>query len=299
MSLVSVVIPAYNAASFVTGAVESVMRQTFQNFEVIVVDDGSKDLTKQAIEPFLRDPRVRYHYQENRGLPGARNSGAMIARGEYLAFLDADDFLSTNALECMLQAFQFTGAQWLNVGVLKLEGANRTVRHPITPEGDLLLAILDSDFITRSPFYPREQFFSVGMYDEEIRNREDWDINIRMISAGKRFVTVDEPLYHYSRTEGSITTGNYGRLFGYTEMLLHKHHKRLADAANKEVARLYAKNLWELARRYFYEARAPREAFRCALESQRYDPSLYRMVHPLLKRLETVRKVTPAVTQQK
>src|SRR5215468_3528219 len=142
MPLVSVIIPAYNAALFLEGAVNSVLAQTSQDFEIIIVDDGSKDTTKQVAEQFLVDPRIRYHFQENRGLPGARNAGAQISRGDYLAFLDADDFLSPNALECMLQAFRSTGAQWLNVGVLKLDGEKRTVRHPFTPDGDLLLAIL-------------------------------------------------------------------------------------------------------------------------------------------------------------
>jgi len=288
MSLVSVIIPAYNAAAFIHEAIDSVLAQTFQNFEIILVDDGSKDALRNAVAPYLTDSRVHYLYQENRGLPGARNAGANMSRGEYLAFLDADDSLAPNALECMLHAFQSTDARWLNVGVLKLEGENGTVRHPQTPEGDLLLAILDDDFITRSPFYPREDFFSVGMYDEEIRNREDWDINIRMVEAGKLFVTVDQPLYHYTRTEGSITTGNRRRLYSFTEMLLRKHHKRLADAGNKEVARLYAKNLWDLARRYFYEIRDPREGFRCAWESLRYDRSLSRVIHPLIHRFETV-----------
>ena len=290
MSLVSVIIPAYNAASLVHGAIDSVLAQTIQDFEIIVVDDGSKDATRAAVEPYRSDPRVHYMYQENRGLPGARNAGAKASRGEYLAFLDADDFLAPNALECMLHAFKSSDAQWLNVGVLKLDGENRTLRHPATPEGDLLLAILDDDFITRSPFYPRQEFFSVGMYDEEIRNREDWDINIRMIAAGKRFVDVDQPLYYYTRTEGSITTGNRRRLYSFTEMLLRKHHKRLADGGNKEAARLYAKNLWDLARRYFYEIRDPREGIRCAWESLRYDPSLSRLLHPIIHRFEVTAK---------
>jgi len=289
MTTVSVIIPAYNAARFVHGAIDSVLGQTFQNFEIIVVDDGSKDGTREAVEPYLSDPRVHYLYQENRGPSRAKNSGAKLSHGEYLTFLDADDLLAPNALECMLQAFQSTGAKWLDVAVLKTVGENCTVRHPQTPVGDPLLAILDDDFITRSPFYPRDDFFSVGMYDEKFPIREDWDINIRMIMAGKRFVSVDEPLYHYARTEGSLTTGNRRRVYFFTEMLLRKHHKRLADDGNKNAARLYAKNLWDLSRRYFYEIRDSRQGLRCAWESFRYDPSFSRLAHPLIHRLETAR----------
>lgn len=293
MSLVSVVVPSYDSASLVPGAIQSVLGQTFTDFELIVIDDGSKDFTRQAIEPFLSDPRVRYHFQENRGLPGARNAGAQRSKGDYLAFLDADDFLAPNALESMLQSFQSSGAQWLNVGVLKLEGDKRTIRHPSTPKGDLLLAILDDDFITRSPFYTREAFFSVGMYDQDMRNREDWDINIRMIEGGRPFINVHQPLYHYTRTEGSITTANHRRLYSFTEKLLRKHHKRIADCGNKAAARLYAKNQWDLARRYLYEIRDSQEAFRCAAESLRYDPSLARLLHPILHRFKNTARSKP------
>ena len=288
MSLASVIIPAYNAAKFVGGAIESVLAQTVHDFEIIVVDDGSKDDTVGAVAPYLADSRVRYLLQENRGLPGARNAGAKVSSGEYLAFLDADDFLSPNALEAMMRKFDETGSAWLNVGVLKLEGESKTVRHPRLPEGELLHLILQDDFITRSPFYPRKEFFAIGMYDEEIRMREDWDINIRMISAGRPFVLLDEPLYLYTRTEGSITTSNLHKLFFYTEKLLRKHHKTLADSGNKEVALLYASNMWWLARRYFYEAHDFRESLRCLRESLKYDLNLSRLFHPLIHRIEAI-----------
>src|ERR1700730_9074258 len=97
--LVSVVIPAHNAAHYVGVAIDSVLRQSHQDFEIVIVDDGSTDNTKQVVEPYLSDPRIRYRYQENRGLPGARNSGASQSQGEYLAFLDADDFFAPNALQ--------------------------------------------------------------------------------------------------------------------------------------------------------------------------------------------------------
>jgi glycosyltransferase involved in cell wall biosynthesis len=288
MVLVSVIIPAYNSAKFLVGAIESVLAQTMDDFEIIVVDDGSKDNTLQVVEPFLADSRIRYFRQQNRGLPGARNAGAKVSRGEYLAFLDADDFLAPNALEAMRKRFEESEAAWLNVGVLKLEGKNKTIRHPLLPEGDLLLAILEDDFITRSPFYPRKDFFEIGMYDEEIRMREDWDINIRMIAAGKPFVLLDEPLYLYTRTEGSITTSSLHKLFFFTEKLLRKHHKTLADGGNKDIARLYAKNMWSLAHRYFYEADDYRETLRCVGESMRYDLSFYRLFHPFFHRIDAL-----------
>jgi glycosyltransferase involved in cell wall biosynthesis len=290
MSLVSVVIPAYNAASYVCGAIDSVLRQSHQDFEILIVDDGSTDNTHKVVQPYLSDPRIRYLCKENGGPSPAKNMGAIASKGEYLAFLDADDFLAPNALEAMLRAFHLTKAAWLNVGLLKISGESRVVRHPAVPAGDLHLAILSDDFIIRSPIYPRQEFFAIGMFDLDNKGREDWDINIRMILADKRFTVIDEPLYQYTRTEGSLTTSNRRSWHINTEKLLRKHHKRLADAGDKEVARIYARNMWGLARQCFYETHEPREAMRCAWESLRYDRSLYRLVHPLIHKLAAVPK---------
>src|ERR1700680_1299064 len=208
MSRVSVIIPAYNAAAFAAGALDSVLAQTWQDFEVIVVDDGSKDDTANVVQPYLADPRIRYIFQQNRGLPGARNAGAKVSTGAYLAFLDADDFLAPTALATVHQRFEESGAAWSIVSLIKVDGQKKILRRAGVPEGSLLLAILQNDFVTRSPFYRRDEFFAIGMYDEEMRMREDWDINIRMIAAAKPFITIEEALYLYSRTEGSITSGN-------------------------------------------------------------------------------------------
>ncbi len=97
MPRVSVVIPTYNQASFLGEAVGSALAQTYRDFEVIVIDDGSTDNTPEVASSF--PPAVRYFRQENRGISAARNRGIELANGEYLAFLDSDDILLENALE--------------------------------------------------------------------------------------------------------------------------------------------------------------------------------------------------------
>ena len=89
---VSVVIPAYNCAEYVGQAVESVLHQTIADWEIIVVDDGSRDHTRLVLEKY--SDRIRYIYQQNQGVSIARNCGIELARGEFIAFLDADDYFS-------------------------------------------------------------------------------------------------------------------------------------------------------------------------------------------------------------
>jgi glycosyltransferase involved in cell wall biosynthesis len=288
MSLVSVIIPAFNAAATISATIDSVLSQTLQDFEIIVSDDGSTDSTVSVVSRYRIDPRVRYMFHDNRGTAHAKNLAAQQAKGEYLAFLDADDTLDRTALERMVQQLRVTGAIWCIVDVVKIIGNDRIIRRSQFPSGNLLLGILEQDFVTRSPFHLRSSFLASGMFDEDLAVREDWDINIRMIEGGRPFTYINEPLYIYARTEGSLMTGNLRRTLTCTEKVLRKHHKKLADSGNAQIASIYARNLWRLAHSYFYEARDFREAFRCVCESMRYDLSLYRLLHPIIHRIEVI-----------
>jgi glycosyltransferase involved in cell wall biosynthesis len=103
---VSVIIPTYNYAHFLADAIRSVLEQTFRDFELIIVDDGSIDDTAAVAQGYFSDTRVRYIYQENRGLSAARNTGIREARGEYIALLDADDVWLPLKLEKQIQLFE-------------------------------------------------------------------------------------------------------------------------------------------------------------------------------------------------
>src|SRR5262245_19101881 len=100
MPNVSVIIPAYNAEAFIADTIRSVLAQTYQDFEVIVVDDGSRDGTAKALQPF--ESRVRLHTQANAGVATARNTGVGLATGTFIAFLDADDLWLPHKLEQQL-----------------------------------------------------------------------------------------------------------------------------------------------------------------------------------------------------
>lgn len=104
MKLVSVVIPTYNCAIYIAKAIQSVLDQSYGNTEIIVVDDGSTDETRDIIQPFMKD--IVYIYQENKGVPVARNRGMAEASGEYIAFLDADDRWRNNKLEYQTQILE-------------------------------------------------------------------------------------------------------------------------------------------------------------------------------------------------
>lgn len=279
---VSVVIPSFNCAEYIADTIDSILAQTLMDIEIIVVDDGSTDHTRQVIDRYSAVPNLRYVYQDNRGLPGARNAGVRVSSGLYLAFVDADDALRPDALASLYAALDGSQASWCVMDILKVRSGTQEIQRSAIPAGDLFYGILRDDFIRRAMFFRREDFIAVGMYDETMKNREDWDINIRMLESRRSFVYIPEPLYFYRWREGSITTGPSEKMLDYTRALLRKHHKRLADSGDIQAARIYAANMWDLARRYFYQKRNFRKASACVWESLAYDRNPKRLFHPLV-----------------
>lgn len=100
---VSVIIPVYNCDGYISQAIDSILAQTYQSYEIIVIDDGSTDNTRKAMEPYME--AIHYVYQENQGVSAARNHGIDLARGELIAFLDADDFFLPDKLTAQLRVF--------------------------------------------------------------------------------------------------------------------------------------------------------------------------------------------------
>ncbi|MBD0341043.1 MAG: glycosyltransferase family 2 protein, partial [Microcoleus sp. Co-bin12] len=124
--LVSVIIPVYNGSRYIVQAVESALAQTFTNLEIIVVDDGSTDSTHQVLQPYL--DRIRYIYQENQGAAIARNRACHLAKGEFLAFLDADDYFLPSKLEKQVACFEADPAlDMVQTGWLMVDGTGREI----------------------------------------------------------------------------------------------------------------------------------------------------------------------------
>jgi glycosyltransferase involved in cell wall biosynthesis len=221
---VSVIIPSYNYADYVSACIQSVLDQTYTDFEVIVVDDGSKDNTAEVVNRFT-DARVRYIYQENKGLPGARNTGIRASQGRLLAFLDSDDKYHPRKLEIQT-AFL---ADNPDVGLAY------NSRFIVNPDGQVLFlrrapaTVSLADLVTGYPFAPsdvvmrREWAERVGLFDESfIRNSEDLNFHIRLLLEGCHFAGVPQALgYRQIHT---------GRHFGHLSEKIATYRRALDTA---------------------------------------------------------------------
>lgn len=221
--IISVVTPTYNRADFLPYAVESVLAQTFSDFELLVVDDGSTDSTRHLMERYTDDPRVRYFYQPNHGQSVARNRGLKEARGEYICFLDSDNAWFPDKLEKSLNAFRENPAvdvvygDYVEIDKAGAElGINRMKRHSghITPE------LLKDNFVSMNTTMTRRECFSeMGGFDVADRLAEDYGLWLRL-STRYRFYYLPEVLGYYRVMDDQISSDKASRLDANERLLL-------------------------------------------------------------------------------
>ena len=199
MKLVSVIIPAFNQSHYLGAAIESVLAQTYRNFEIIIVDDGSTDDTRQVAQGFER-PNVRYVYQANAGLSAARNTGVRNARGEYLAYLDSDDLFTPQKLDLLVAQLERDPQFGFVAGQAQLineysEALDEVLNTP--PPDDPSDLLLWNPFHVGSMLVQRAWQERAGVFDESLRAYEDWDMWLRLALLGCRMGWVAEPVSLY------------------------------------------------------------------------------------------------------
>lgn len=209
---VSVIIPTYNREGTIVRAIQSVIDQTWKNFEIIVVDDGSTDRTRQIVEGFV-DDRIRYIYlEQNSGASHARNTGIRQAQCEYIAFLDSDDEWMPEKLEkqmhVMMQASQSVGLVYCRMRLHWKEQSFICPPFSMSKEqleGSLLATLAEDNVIgTPTVLARRKCLEQVGGFDERLRCLEDWDLVCR-IAEQWEIGFVDEVLVEAHDSEGSVT----------------------------------------------------------------------------------------------
>ncbi|MFV0183319.1 glycosyltransferase family 2 protein [Empedobacter falsenii] len=216
--LISVIVPCYNQAQYMDECLQSVLEQTYTNWECIIVNDGSPDNTEDiALDWIKKDSRFKYIKKENGGLSSARNAGIKKANGEWILPLDCDDKIGNRYLElaskefdkhytiiyCEAEKFGYINGKW------------------ILPQFTLQ-NLATTNIIFCSFFYKKEMFDLIGGYDENMKEGlEDWEFVIKLIKKGKNILKLDYTGFYYRTKESSmitdITIGNKIPIFKYIE----------------------------------------------------------------------------------
>jgi glycosyltransferase involved in cell wall biosynthesis len=277
--LVSVIIPTYNSASFVPQSVESVLQQTYDNFEVIVVDDGSTDNTEAALLPYK--DKIRYIKKTNSGPSAARNLGITEAKGEFIAFQDADDLWLPEKLQLQIEHFKqnphfgviFTGSVRFNESGL----LDSNIRKGYTvPTGMVFDRLLTEHFVAMPSVMVRKSCLDeVGLFEESLIGNEDFNLYLRL-ARKYAFGFVNQVLVRIRIHENNLSD-NLEQMCEDELKNLEKISLMFPDAQipkRKLSAGIYAR----FGRYYFSQQRFD-EARRCFYKAFRRSPFLVKTWH--------------------
>jgi len=213
--LVSVIVPCYNSGKTLSRTIDSVIRQTWENFEILIIDDGSTDKSTIELLGYLSTkPKIIVHSQSNKGLASARNSGFRISKGEFILPLDSDDWLDDNAIKIMLDVYNQNNRNSIIFSNIKLEGEKNGVKKTYCNPFEQLF----SNQLPYCMLFPKGVFNDITGYDESLLfGLEDWDLNLRLLISGYKFTKSDNAHFHYTTAPSGmfrdITSKNFGLIF--------------------------------------------------------------------------------------
>ena len=223
VNLISVIVPCYNQVQYLDECLQSVLDQTYQNWECIIVNDGSPDNTEEVAKKWVdKDNRFKYLFKPNGGLSSARNAGIEIANGEWILPLDSDDKIGVQYLELASQEFE----KGYTIIYCKAELFGEKEGEWILPEYTYNF-LLGSNHIFCSAFYKKEDWILVNGYDENlIYGREDWEFWINILNKNSKVLKLNYLGFFYRRKKESmdveINKDSYKKTF--SENYIYKKH---------------------------------------------------------------------------
>ncbi len=218
MPKVSIIVPVYNAENTLKRCIESILNQEYTNFELLLIDDGSKDLSGNICDEYAaKDDRVKVIHKENTGVSDSRNCGIEAARGDFLQFVDADDWLTADATKLMLRAAEDNNCELVISDFYRVVGKKVSHKGSIKEEGvitkeELAEYMMDNpaDFyygVLWNKLFKRNIIFEKQIrMDETVSWCEDFLFNLEYIQYAEKVCVLSVPVYYYVKTEGSLVS---------------------------------------------------------------------------------------------
>lgn len=239
-NLVSIIIPAFNAGEFLGQTLESVIKQTYSNWECLVINDGSTDRTAEIADSFAAtDPRIRCYHKQNGGLSSARNYGISLAKGDYIQYLDSDDVLFEDKLLLMIEAYEKTPIDNMVLFCDFFYGLHDNPYTKATRDFKLSKNFKPGKEIGFSTIYrgwdynltipihcflfPTHVVENV-FFDEKLRSKEDWNYHLSVLDKNNFFMFFDYVGCSYRVTNNSMSK-DYTSMIAASLLVLHRWHK--------------------------------------------------------------------------
>jgi len=284
--LVSIIIPTYNRACLIGETLDSIIAQTYANWECIVVDDDSSDNTDQLMAFYVeKEPRIQYHHRpkdRHKGANACRNYGFELSNGEFIHWFDSDDLMANNNIQVKLNHLNYNQeCDFCICKIVKFEGNFRRGKF-IYSDSDLKIVDgLYEDYITGkisilnvTPLWRRRVFDPNNLYDEKVFQFQDLDFYSRLIFKNNLVGIINKELIYVRRNNDSISTRNLGFFLNVESFLKVKSRILERSPSNSEIVKFNIRDiLW--AMRWNMALRAFKEAHQClslCLKFEKYLP---------------------------
>jgi glycosyltransferase involved in cell wall biosynthesis len=240
--MISIITPTWNRKDLLQVTIRSILNQTYRNWELVIVDDGSTDGTENAIQHFLADKRIRYVKKENSGQAHSLNVGATYVTGTYITFLDSDDEAYPNWLEVVNSHLMH------DTGIACTGAMRRFSDGTIVKEGLWPFRFygqqMQLKFTCGSLFIRRDLFNAIGGYDSSLRSNIQTDLGYRLLehlrNTSLRIVPIDEYLVQINVHEGERIRTNWQKRRDGGVQFIRKHYDFIRRNDPKEVSNIYA-----------------------------------------------------------
>lgn len=257
MAQISVIVPIYKVEAYLNKCVESIVRQTYTDLEIILVDDGSPDTCPQMCDDWAdKDSRIKVVHKENGGLSDARNAGLAVATGEYISFIDSDDWIEPGFMEVLLDAITNTGADIAECGTRLVDEAGnklsgRGVKADETLSSvDALVRLVNEAGIFQTVWNKLYRRSVIGdiLFEKGKYNEDDY-FSYQVFDRAKKVTIVSKPMYNYLQRSGSIMGVGYNprRLEGLQARVLRMNYlQKYPETANLTRQNLVLDCMWHL-----------------------------------------------------
>lgn len=257
--IVSIIIPCYNQGIYLSEALDSVIAQTYQDWECVIMDDGSKDESAQVAMKYVqKDDRIKFYRQDNGGVASARNNAIQKSIGKFILPLDADDKIGSQYLEKAMEHFEQYPETKLVYCKSRLFGdENGEWILPDYCYGELLWG----NILFCSCIFKRKDYDKTSGYDSELRGLEDWDFWLSLLNEGDIVYRIEDILFYYRRHPDSRNTQIddslkelYGKIFrNHIEKYSNEpggiiYYKALSNELSNELERIHASKAYQLSR---------------------------------------------------
>jgi glycosyltransferase involved in cell wall biosynthesis len=278
--MISVITPTYNRAIMVQATIKSVLNQTYNDWELIVIDDGSTDNTEEVVKNFLGDPRIKYFKKENTGQPHSLNIAVRHAIGEFITFLDSDDEAYPNWLETVRQHITESTGLVCTGAIRKLMSGEMIHEEP--KETMIHGRKMKLKFTCGSLFIRRCIFFEVGGYDPEMKSNIQTDLGYRLLTYLKDtkydLVSIPKLLVQLNIHNGERIRTNWHKVKEGGMQLLSKHYDLIKKSNPKEISNMYMVIAFSN-----YKLRNRNEAVRYTLKAIKHSPMQWKNYLKIIK----------------